>query len=200
MGMAGPDIVLFVVGAVLFGGATYAIVALDGDVGSTSALGVFQVTYGAELTEIGAEDVASLRSATATFDLNLSAPLRAIVTVSCADGPGQIGAVPFTLQVAVEGPNGQTGEGNGQCGEDVLVEVPLGEMPPATSVSGRTEEEARANLPRSDGADAASGTWTVTVTGARASQQPVGLPVVDPAGTITFSVEEAAAQLAPVQR
>ena len=200
MRMAGPDIVLFVVGAVLFGGATYAIVSLDGDVGSTSALGVFQVTFTPELVEVGSQGVDSLRSATAEFDVNATYPLKAVVVVECGGGPAQVGAVPFQLQVSVAGPSGQTGEGSGPCGQNVVVEIPLGTIPPDTNVAGHTEEEARANLRPSENATASAGAWTVTVSGSRGQQTPVAVPVVDPAGTITFSVEEAAPRFSAVQR
>jgi len=200
MRMAGPDIVLFVIGAVLFGGATFAIVALDDGVGDTSALGVFQVTYAAQLREMGSEDVASLRSATVQFEADATHPLRAVVLVECANAPAQLGAVPFRLQVDVQGPSGQSAQGSGQCGQSLVVEVPLGSMPPDTNVAGRTEEQARENLAPSPDAAAANGTWTVTVSGSRGQTTPAPIPVVDPAGTITFSIEEAAPRFAPIQR
>lgn len=199
MRMAGPDIVLFVVGAVLFGGATYAIVAMDGDVGSTSAIGVFNVDWAPETVEIGELDVANMRSASETFEVNQTRILGVVVTVGCNDPAGAT-PLTFSVQVTVEGPGGITGEGSGACGSDIVVEIPdLGELPEPTNVAGSTSGEARENLGEGDPSPAA-GTWTVGVSGARQAGAPVGLPVGDPTGSITFAVEVAAPQFTPVQR
>lgn len=201
MRMAGPDIVLFVVGLALFGGASYAIYTLDDDVGgSASALGVFQVTFSPTLQEIESIDVQSLRSVTQEFDVNVTHPLNVVVLVECGGGPAQIGGVPFQMQVSVEGPTGQTAEGSGQCGQDILIEIPVGTMPESAAVAGSTEDEARANLAPSEEAADVNGTWTVTIAGSRGQQTPVAVPVVDPPGTITLSVEIAEPQFSGVQR
>lgn len=200
MQMAGPDIVLFVVGALLFGGATYAIVSSDGGLGGAgSALGVFTVTYAPSLIEVGSEQAPTLRSATADFDVNETNVLRVLVTVECSDTGPQLDVVPFSLQVRVEGPNGLNADAPGGCTSPTIVEVPVAQLPGSTTAPGATEAQARANLaPATNGT--ANGGWTVTVSGSRSGQQPVGVPVVDPAGTITLSVEVAEPSFAPVQR
>lgn len=198
MRIAGPDIVLFVVGAVLFAGATYAIVATDGSGGAGSALGVFTVTFAPEIEEVGSEDVASMRAASLEFDVNASRVLSVIVLVSCQEAAPV--PVPFAIQVDVAGPNGLTGTGSGNCGTDITVIVDVGESAPErTTVAGSNEAEARANLDAGD-ASAASGTWTVDISGARAQQSPLPVPVVEPGGSVTLSVETYAPTFSPVQR
>lgn len=200
MQMAGPDIVLFVVGALLFGGATYAIVSSEGDLGGAgSALGVFTVTYAPSMVEVGSAEAASLRAATAEFDLNETNVLRVLVLVQCTDTGPTLDTVPFQLQIRVEGPNGLVGEGSGSCTQDPAVEIPIATLPASTTAPGATEAEARSGLPPAT-EPTAVGTWTVTVTGSRAQQQAVPLPVVDPAGTITLTAEIAEPSFAPVQR
>lgn len=194
MRMAGPDIVLFVVGALLFGGATYAIVSTDGLGGSASALGVFQVTYSARTIEIGTIDVASMRSATEDFEVDEPGVTKVVVDVTCTDPL----PVAFSISVAVKGPNGQTGEGAGSCTVPVEIEFPIATIPADTTVAASTEDEARANLAGPEN-NTANGLWTVTVSGTR-GQQPVPIPVADPAGTIALSVEVAQPRFSPVQR
>jgi hypothetical protein len=199
MRMAGPDIVLFVIGAVLFGGATYAIVSLDDEVGGqTSALGVFDVAWSAQTVEIGSENVANMRSATQEFEVTEERILALHVTVACSDPAGTT-PIGFSLQVRVEGPNGTTADGNGPCGSDIVIDIPLGEMPPAMSVAGSTEAQAREN-PAAPATSPGVGTWTVTVSGARAAQTPIPLPAGDPSGSITLTADVATPSFTPVQR
>lgn len=196
MRMAGPDLVLFVVGALLFGGASYAIVA-EGGVGSSSALGVFEVSFDTSAEEVGSEDVQSFRSASAEFDVSADRVSKVVVTVQCADPAGA--AAPFTLQVAVEGPNGLGAPPqSGTCGQPLEIPIEVAPVPADTTVQARTEEEARERV-QSENSTAAQGTWTVTVTGGRSAP---ALPVNpgDPGGSIALSVEQWAPTFTPVQR
>lgn len=199
MQMAGPDIVLFVVGALLFGGATYAIVTSDDLGGSTSALGVFQVSYTSSLVELGQETPASLRSATATFDVTQANVSALTLTISCT-GATAGGPVPFNLQVTVEGPGGITTDGTGTCASGVTIDIPVAAMPPATSVAGTTEAEANDNLALAENATAAQGAWTVTVSGSRQGTGALPVPVGDPGGTIVLAAEVWTPQFSPIQR
>lgn len=199
MRMAGPDIVLFVIGALLFGGATYAIVSQPGGLGGAgSALGAFNVAWSPELVEVGSEPVANMRAGEVSFDVTRTDVSAVVVTVDCADAT-PVSPVPFNVQVAIAGPNGLANEGSGACGQPIVIEVPTGfELPTEDGVvAGRTEAEARANL-EERGNTNATGAWTVTVSGSR-GQAPT-LPVGDPSGTVTLEVEVAKATLTPIQR
>jgi len=203
MRMAGPDIVLFVAGAVLFGGATFAIISLDDAGGDTSALGVFQVSFRATDQELTRES-ANMRSSTVDVQVNEGLSRRLVsltVTVACDDPAGA--AVPFAVQLRVEGPNGQSADGSGSCGGGIDVVVPVADLPAATVAPGSTEADARTyvdeNVGASGNATAAVGTWTVTVSGGR-SGAPVGLPVGDPNGTVAVTAQVWEPQFAAVQR
>lgn len=194
MRMAGPDIVLFVVGAVLFGGATYAIVALDGGLGNTSAAGFFDVTFSTQSEEHAREPVADLRSAVVPIEIDeaVARHLVALVfSIDCTDLPAGT-AAPFNLQLSVEGPNGQSGEASGACGSAIEVPFELGEAPPPTVAAGSTETEARASFEEAIHAgepSAAIGTWTVTVSGGRGGATSI-IPVANPSGAIVVTAEE----------
>lgn len=198
MRMTGPDIVLFVVGALLFGGATYAIVNMDGGLGGTgSPLSSFTVTWAATETEVGSVDVGSVRDAEETFDVTTTGVTTVTVLVACSDpvpGPGA-----FNVQISVAGPNGLTGEGSGACNGEIAIPIEVDTPPADTSVRGDLESEARENLPVSANATRAVGTWTVSVSGGRAGGLP-GVPGTDPAGTITLNVETYEARLSPLQK
>lgn len=199
MRMAGPDIVLFVIGALLFGGATYAIVSQPGGLGGAgSALGAFNVAWSPELVELESEPVANLRSGEVAFNVTRTDVSAIVVTLECSDA-APVSPVPFNVQVSVAGPHGLAKEGSGSCGQPIVIEVPTGFALPTEKgvVAGSTEAEARANL-AADGNTTATGTWTVTVSGSR-GQTPT-LPVGDPSGSVTLAVEVAKATLTPIQR
>lgn len=200
MRMAGPDLVLFVVGALLFGGASYAIVS-DGGIGATSALGVFQVSFATSTEEVGAEPVASFRSAEASFDVAGGPISRVLVTIDCDDVAAGA-AAPFALQVEVSGPNGLAAEPtSGTCGTPLEIPVHVADVPADTTVQARTEDEARDALSTEANVTAAQGTWTVKVTGGRsAGPVPLQPPAAEPAGRIVLSVETWAPTFTPVQR
>lgn len=199
MRMAGPDIVLFVVGALLFGGAALAIANTEGGLGGdASALGIYNVDYAAKSLEVGTESVADFRNAEATFEVTTLSVGKIVVVVDCNDAANT--AVPFTLQVQVEGPNGLKSDPvSGNCAGETSIEIPVSAQPPATTVRGSTTDEAQANLPQSGNETRAVGTWTVTVTGGR-SGAPVGIPVGSPGGSITLNAEQWEARLTPVQK
>lgn len=194
MRMAGPDIVLFVVGAVLFGGATYAIVALDGGLGSTSAAGFFDVTFSTQSEELAREAVGDLRSAEVPIEIDEAAArhlVALVFSIDCSDLPAGT-AAPFELQLSVEGPNGQAGEASGTCGSAVEVPFEVGEVPGPTIAAGSSEEDARAAFEGSAHAGEPSpaiGTWTVTVSGGRGGPTGV-IPVANPSGAIVVTAEE----------
>lgn len=194
MRMAGPDIVLFVVGAVLFGGATYAIVSLDGGLGNTSAAGFFDVSFSTTDEELTRETVGDLRSATLDVEVDEAAAGHIVALtfiVECTDLPAGA-AAPFTLQLAVEGPNGQTGDASGACGSAVEVPFEVGEVPADTVAPGSTEADARAAFEETIHAgetSAAVGTWSVTVSGGRGGATGV-IPVANPSGAIVVMAQE----------
>ena len=181
MRMAGPDIVLFVVGALLFGGATFAIVKTEG--GSTlgspgAASGAYSVTFTEkELLTKGA-DVPDAAAGTADLAVALDNVGTIQVSVSCADpSPAPVGQL--SIQVAIAGPNGLKGSGSGACGTPVVVKIPIAQKPSDTSASGNTQSDAEKSLAAPENATAAKGSWKVTITGGRGT--PVGLPAGTPA-------------------
>lgn len=194
MRMAGPDIVLFVVGAVLFGGATYAIVSLDGGLGSTSAAGFFDVTFATTDEELANEPVGDLRSATTDVAIDEAAArhlVALVFSVECSDLPAGA-AAPFNIQLAVTGPNGQSDEASGACGSAVELSFPIADVPPDTIATGSTEEEARGGFEQSVHAGPPSpaiGTWSVTVSGGRGGPTGV-IPVGNPSGAIVVTAQE----------
>lgn len=204
MRMAGPDIVLFVVGAVLFGGATYAITQQPGGLtGVTSAAGVFDVTFQTSEAEIGNEAVASFRSGNVAFEVDEGNVTRLTFAVVCNDPAGA--AVPFSISLTLTPPAGIPAPDpvNGNCGSDISIEIDVAPAPTAASVPGSTEDEARRNLATFPNATRAVGTWTVDFTGARqGGGTPLPIPGVagDPGGSITLTAETWQPRFAPVQR
>jgi len=202
MRMAGPDIVLFVIGALLFGGATYAIVSSPSGLGGAgSPLGLFTVTFDEETVELDSQTAPSLRDATLEFEVAAANVSSLEFVIACTGTAGDVGPVAFTLAVQVTGPNGLAGEGTGSCGQGVVVPIEVAPMPESTSAQGSDEAEATANVPEQPSARAAQGTWTVEIAGSR-SGAPSPLPInpSDPGGTVTLNAIEWTPRLAPVTR
>lgn len=199
MRLAGPDIVLFVVGLLLFSGASYAIYEQGGLAAlqePTSALGQFAVVFDTSTVELETRDVASMRSVDETFDVNASRVSQVTVVVTCTDAQAA-NVAPFQLQVQVSGPAGLTGEGSGTCGTDIPIEIDVADVPAETLIGAETQteaeeayheletEQADANLTR------AQGSWTVSVTGGRsAGPLPVPDQVPPPSGSIAFTFQQ----------
>lgn len=207
MRMAGPDVVLFVVGALLFGGASAAIVTSDGGIdaltgGGGSALGVFTVTYGTDVVEGEAQQVADFGSTgPVQFDVNNTRVSKVFVVLSCSDAA--VGPAAFQVTVTVEGPNGIATEPQTVACGNVEIPVDVTPVPPATNVQGATQAGAEANIPQEANATKAVGTWKVSVSGQRGGVSPPGgLPVNpgNPSGSIALDVEIWEPTLAPVQK
>lgn len=196
MKMAGPDIILFVIGALLFAGAGYGLVATGGNLGgTTSALGVFDVTYTTSESEVGSKTVAGFSGQNVLeFDADKEDIVTMTVAVACTDPAAAV--APFRVVVKVEGPNGLKGEGDGTCGSTIEVPVAVSDVPPATSVQAQTEQEAHENLEAHHNTTAV-GKWTVTINGARGSVPP-GVPAGNPSGSVTLIAEQWAPKFSPV--
>jgi len=203
MRMAGPDIVLLVVGALVFGGATYAIAKQPGGLtGNASAAGVFTVTFVTSEAEGGEADVGSFRQASTTFDLEDRNVSRVTFDVVCSDPA--TAAVPFVIQLTVTPPAGIPAPEpkSGNCGSAITVDVPIADVPETASVPGTLEEDARANLAEFPNATRAIGTWTIDVSGARQGGPAGALPIPagDPSGAIALTIESWEPRFAPIQR
>jgi hypothetical protein len=196
----GPALVLFVVGFLLFAGAGSAFVVTSGPgavTQSTSALGLFDVTYSTSSVEVDSQSVGDMSSGSASFEVGQANVTAVVVTVECTDQAG--GAAPFNVRVEVEGPNDTTADPqSGQCGQPIVVEVAVAPVPPSATVPGDTEPEARAALAPSANATKAQGTWEVRVSGSRQGD-PIGLPVARPTGTVTIEVDQWTPRFAAVQ-
>ncbi|HUR69147.1 MAG TPA: hypothetical protein VM370_07855 [Candidatus Thermoplasmatota archaeon] len=198
--MAGPDIVLFVIGALLFGGATYAIVSSPGGLGGAgSAAGFFNVQFQTDTVELDSQSAPSLRSASLEFEVTAMNVTALEFAVACTGQTGDVGPVTFSLAVDVQGPNGQTGSAQGSCGQGVTVPIEIAAAPGPATAAGATEADARANLATFENATAAQGTWTVTITGSRGGA-PLPLPAGDPGGTVSLTATEWVPTLTPGSR
>lgn len=187
MKLAGPDLILFVIGFVLFAGAGYGLYATSGGDGSEgSASGLFRVDYDTTLVTVGEETVADLGGTRALeFEVAELDVTQVLVDVACT---GQAASLPYTLMVKVEGPGGRVGEASGTC-DGVSIAVPVSEVPASHTVEGDTADEAHENLGEHANATAAVGTWTVTVSGSRGANG-VPVPGPGPGGVVTLGVEK----------
>ena len=203
MRMAGPDVVLFVVGALLFGGATAAIVTSEGGLGAItgggSPTGVYTVTFATRTVDGEPADLPSFTSGEATFNVNNTRVSTVTVVVTCSD-PVPAGST-FSFTVAVAGPNGIAAEpATGRCGQPLEVPVEVAAVPATTTVQANTEAEAIQAVADDANATRAVGTWTVTVTGSRGA--PALLPggATDPRGSVLLRVETWEPNPAPVAK
>lgn len=204
MRIAGPDVILFAVGLLLFSGAGYALVQ-QGGAGvlgqGGSPTGFYDVAFPTSTVAVGEPaSVPTFQGASATFQVNATNVKTVIVDVKCNDPvPGGT----FQLTVTVEGPNNLTTEQpvRGACGSAVQVQVPVAAPPEAATAQGSTEEDAKASLPTDANATAAQGEWKVTVTGSRGGTPLPGIPGPGaPSGSIEMSVERWEPKLSPVVR
>lgn len=203
MRVAGPDIVLFALGALLFAGAATAIVTSEDGLaaitGESSPSGAFAVTFATTTIDGESADVADLGAADPVpFIVNNTRVSTVTVVVECSDNvPGPAG---FQVTVAVTGPNGISAEPvRGSCGAPIEVPVEVAAVPASTTVEARTEDEAREKLAEDANATRAVGDWTVTLTGSR-GPAPIGLPAANPGGTVTMRVETWAPQFSPIAK
>jgi hypothetical protein len=203
MRMAGPDVILFVVGALLFGGATYAIVQQGGPGAfgqAGSAAGFFNVAYTTASESLEPISIPNVRSSEVPFTLNQTDVSKVTITVACTDGAAGT-AAPFAVTVALTAPNNISADPiAGRCGQPLEFSVDVAPVPPAGTVIGATEPEARANLFPDANATRAQGEWKVSVTGGRGGPGGVAVPGVvipEPTGTITVKLDRWSASLTP---
>lgn len=196
MRMAGPDIVLFAVGALLFGGAVYAL-ALQGGFAALSGganAALYDVTFTAKTIEAGKQAVSDYTSAKATFNVNESNVTKVTIRIACAD-PVPAGNT-FNLQIRVEAPNGLTvPPKTGACGTTIEIPIKLATLPGKLAATGATPDEAIQNLPADANATRAKGAWTITVNGGRGT--PVAIPAGNPSGNIILNVDSWDARALP---
>lgn len=196
MGMAGPDIVLFVVGFVLFAGAGYALVA-QGDLGGGgSPTGAYSVLFPLSKVEAGKANVPDFGTSSVTVPVTLTNVSKVTVTFACNDVVPASGT--FTVQVNIEPPNGLEKVTKGAtCSGKMEFDVPVASVPPPTAVAGRDKNAAAATLGSDANATRAAGDWKISVSGARGGT-PVGLPAGNPSGTVTLVASQWAPELTPV--
>jgi hypothetical protein len=185
MRMAGPDILLFIVGALLLSGATYAIIQQGGVSalsGGGGAVGAFTVTFPTKSVDAGKAPVADFGSSTVTLPIKQGNVTKLTLTVQCSDQvPG--GTFQFTVQVAA--PNGlKVDPKNGVCGTDLKIDVPVATAPPTTAAASNDPSA----LPTDANATRAVGDWKLTIQGSRGGVVP-GLPAGNPSGNVLASAE-----------
>jgi hypothetical protein len=198
MGMAGPDIVLFVVGFLLVAGAGYALVAQGGlEDGGGSPTNTYSVLFPLSKVEAGKANVPDFASASLTIPVTTTNVTKMTVTLACND------AVPggtFNLQVEIEPPNGIEPVTKGAtCDGSVEIDVPVAEVPPPTAAAGADRATAAATVGQSPDAAKAVGDWKITIGGARGGSG--GLPIQppgSPSGSVTLNAQQWAPELTPV--
>lgn len=200
MRMAGPDIVLFVVGLLLFSGAGYAIITSDEDLSASgSASGVFNVAWTTSEAEIATEGIDSFRDATLLFTIETLNVSLVTFTIDCQDPAGT--AVPFQLTITVTSPNGTSEEpSTAACAPGIVVDFAVADVPPATVARGSTPDAAREDLAGRVTSSAALGEWTLTITGDRSGAPVLPVPVGEPTGSATLSVQTWEPAFTPVPR
>lgn len=189
MRMAGPDILLFAVGLLLFSGASYALVQ-QGGLGS-SATGVYDVTHPVETIEVGKQAVPNFASATATFTVNATTVSKVTIVIACTDTvPGGT----FRLQVQVEPPAASGLKADpkaGPCGTPIEIPVEIAPVPASGTVQAADIEDARVKGSADGDGAKAVGDWKVTVNGARQAGPLPGVPGAagNPGGSITLNAD-----------
>lgn len=190
MRMVGPDIVLFVVGALLFSGATYGLVQYSGGA-EDSNLGLYLVTWqqGESTADVGryAEGQAAQMFMANVTGTNL---VKLIFTFQCADPSAAKGANPFRYSVTFgdlpEGLAKPDDVSTQACDSSVEREVVINTTAPAEqqiqSADGETAKADAAKLGNATG----SGEYHLTVNGART--QAVPGPIGGTAGGASVTV------------
>lgn len=203
MRIAGPDVILFVVGLLLFAGASYAIYQEGGFSAQTSPLGVFTFAHATADERATDIDVDSYQSGSATFVLNQTDVSKVTVVVACT--PATQAPATYEISVTVTPPPGSNlteATGSGQCGADIAIEIPVTNVPTNGTVEGTTLEEAQANY-RAANATLAQGEWEVAWSGSYATPAgppiPNPIPVPPPGGSIGVDVERWTTTFTPVQ-
>ncbi|GEM_PF-6048341 len=202
MRMAGPDVVLFIVGALLFGGALTAIIvtqgpgAFTGTAGSPS--GLYSVTWTTASGTPKSLQVSDFTGGSVKGSVNGTNVDKVTVSVTCSDPASA--AVPFAISVNVDGPNNLKGKGSGNCGDKIEVVVKVQDVPGPTSASGSTPEAAASSLPANPNATAGVGDWTITFSGSRGPTGALPVPAPGPSGTISLVAETFSPKLDPVAK
>lgn len=187
MRIAGPDVVLFVVGLVLFSGAGYALVETGGL--GASATGIYDVRYASADVELASGTIASYQSASVPFTLDRVGLASLTIALTCTDTvPGGT----YNYQVQVEPPAGSNvtvDPVGGACNGERLIEVPLSTPPNATAtLQADSLDEANARAAQWETDTSYRGEWTVTIAGARGGAGPIpGLPAAPPAGSLVVT-------------
>lgn len=189
MKLVGADIVLLVVGVVLFATAGTALVqggylAANGG-GAASPTGAYNVAYSTSELKLAAQTVADMTSADLATKVTTANVTKAVVRVDCSDSV-PAGGPAFTLTVTVTAPNGLKADPvTKPCGT-IEIDVAVAPVPPPGTVQGGTPKEAAKNLGASADAAKAEGDWKVHVAGFRGTAG--ALPVVHPSGSMSLSV------------
>jgi len=198
MGMAAPDVVLFIVGALLFGGAVTALMVQGGPaaLGGTggSATGIYTVDYETKTVDAAKEAVSDFSvQHKATLNMTTLNVTSIKVVIQCTDPASNVPNAEFNIQVQVQPPGGIAAPKPtfGICGQKIEIPIPVAALPPKTTVTGSSPADAAAHVPHDTNESAAAGTWVVTTSGGRAGGQlPVGIPAGNPGGTILLQADQ----------
>lgn len=196
MGMAAPDVVLFVVGFLLFGGAVTAIVVQGGPsalAGGGAATTVYAIDFATKSVDVGKDAVADFNGQhKASINVTTHNVSVMHVTVQCSDPASALPAGGFNIQLQIQPPAGIAAPPAkvGVCGQTISVDIPVASVPPKTSGAGSSPDDAAANLPMAENHTAALGTWVITTNGARGGL-PVGAPSnpSNPGGSLVLKAD-----------
>lgn len=173
MRFAGPDVVLFIAGALLFSGSVYGLIQLDGHEGS--ATGAFKIAWSEATEEVPVGSFDTEPAFPYAFTVNGTGVGNVLVTVICSQSPAAAGPVTTSVSVDLAGPNGQGGQQSGTCdGQAITIEIPTGNVTEGATVQAGTASEAEAAALADFVGTSAVGAWSGNVT---FTQQGNGLPV-----------------------
>ncbi len=199
MRLAGADVVLFIVGAVLFTGSVYGL-AREGAFGggATSVYGLFNVGYASAEETLDATTFDTQPTVDVAFEVNGTGVQSVTLRIECAHATN-IGPASTTISVDVAGPNGLAGSGSGACGGAFDVPVEVFPAPKGGTIEAANEAEARARASARLNANA-TGDWTATLS---FSSQASAIPVtpIQWSGSVTpVLTRVSVATVAPVQK
>lgn len=198
MRIAGPDVVLFVIGLLLFSGSVYGLVATGAFEGDTSALGAYSLSWSEETEETTLTEFATENSAPFNFTINENGVLAVTVVVACQHAATTPPGVTTSVDVTLTGPNGLNGTGAGECGSPVTIDIPVDELPASGSAHADSPEAAVAEVTADVGKDAL-GEWSGEATFASSGSGTAVPGLVEWSGDVTLELTKAKGAATPME-
>ncbi|HWG92152.1 MAG TPA: hypothetical protein VNZ52_14980, partial [Candidatus Thermoplasmatota archaeon] len=203
MRMIGPDFALFIVGALLFAGATYGLVVSEnglGGSGGSSNVNTFNVAW--KLSE-QTSDVGTMTEGAGALDkvstVNGTGIEKVVFVISCNDPNPARAQVPFVYTVEItqvpEGVTAPAAMEGVSCGPHEMV-VPVQPRPKDSQVNAgdaATAKTEAAKLTNSTG----SGDYGISIVGNNRAGPPLGGGALKATVTVQIKVVTYAAEVTP---